>query len=171
MWFFFLKWYFTILLSSHEHLTARRQNVTSMTSLDIFALLSLFMNLVFWGQVAHEHFCNMTWVGYEMALLGAGRPTLPGPTNRGRYTAPPNRWFVQWQELKIVWYQLTIKLNPTICWNTSKWLTMFFLSNKILSRWKIWILEWTIELIVLDILTLVHFVLFANLIGLLHLKY
>ena len=47
---------------------------------------------------------------------------------------------------------------------------MFFLSNKILSRWKFWILEWTIELIVLDILTLVHFVLFANLIGLLHLQ-
>ena len=41
-------------------------------------------------------FCNMTWVGYEMALLGAGRPTLPGPNNRGQYTAPPNRWFVQW---------------------------------------------------------------------------
>ena len=92
----FLKWYFTILLSSHEHLTARRQNTTSMTSLDIFALLSLFMNPVFWGQVAHEHFCNVTWVGYEMALLGAGRPTLPGPNNRGQYTAPPNRWFMQW---------------------------------------------------------------------------
>ena len=71
MWFF-LKGIFTMLLSSHKHLTAKKRNITSMTSLDILALLSLFMNLVFWGQVAHEHFCNMTWVGYEMALLARG---------------------------------------------------------------------------------------------------
>ena len=41
-------------------------------------------------------------VGYEMALLGAGWPPLPGCNTRGQYTAPPNRWSVQWQQMKIV---------------------------------------------------------------------
>ena len=68
----FLKWYFTMFPSSHRHLTAKRRNVTSMTSLDIFALLSLFISLVFWGQVAHEHFGNTTWMGHEIALLARG---------------------------------------------------------------------------------------------------
>ena len=42
----FLKWYFTMFPSSHKHLTAKRHDVASITSLEIFALLSLSMNLV-----------------------------------------------------------------------------------------------------------------------------
>ena len=99
-----------------------------------------------------------------MALLGAGRPPLPGHTTRGRHTAPTIRWFVQWQELKIIWSKLTVKGSR----NLLKYLQVthnFFLSNKILKQWKGWIPEGTIGPIVLDILTLVHFVLFANLNG------
>ena len=42
----FLKWYFTMFPSSHKHLTAKRQDVKPIAILDIFALLSLFMNPV-----------------------------------------------------------------------------------------------------------------------------
>ena len=159
-----------MLLSSNKHLTAKRRNVTSMTSLDIFALLSLFISLVFWGQVAHEHFGNTTWMGHEIALLARGGRHFLVLTTEGSTPPHPINVLCNDKELNIVCCQLTIKLNPTIYWNTPKWLTILFLSNKILSRWKLWILKWTNKLIVLDILTLVHFVLFANLNGLLHLQ-
>ena len=116
----FLKWYFTMFPSSHKHLTAKRRNVTSMTSLDIFALLSLFISLVFWGQVAHEHFGNTTWVGYEMALLARGGRHFLVLTTEGSTPPHPINVLCNDKELNIVWCQLTIKLNPTICWNTSK---------------------------------------------------
>ena len=53
--------------SSHKHLTAKRRNVTSMTSLDIFALLSLFINLVFKAEwpmniLATQHEWVMSWL-------------------------------------------------------------------------------------------------------------